>query len=147
LEKIGKTEWIDRITPTGSGADIWQSVSDGGTIGVREFCAWCKLEHRVDDLVGFVNEAFPGAVMRERQGAKVRYEIPPKDGKQVAWRLSSIFGLVRRRRTLHYYYYCCCYYYYYYYYYYYCCFCYYYYYYCYYYCCYYYYHHHHHHPP
>lgn len=67
LRAINKAEWNDRISANGSGSDIFQSVSGKGTIGVREFAAWCKLEERVDAVLYFIQTKFVGASLRERQ--------------------------------------------------------------------------------
>jgi hypothetical protein len=40
---------------TGTGADVWQTVSTSGSIGLREFAAWCRLEERVEDILRFVD--------------------------------------------------------------------------------------------
>jgi ATP-binding cassette, subfamily A (ABC1), member 3 len=68
LEAVGHADWAVRVSATGSGSDIWQAISgSGGGIGTREFASWVRLEEAVDRLLGFIDERFPGAVVRERQ--------------------------------------------------------------------------------
>lgn len=72
LAAIDHPEWAARIAPQGSGADIWQACTASGAVGLREFASWCCLERRCDAALVFVGRRYAGAVLRERQGAKLR---------------------------------------------------------------------------
>ena len=98
LRAINKAEWNDRICSTGSGSDISQSVSGNGTIGVKEFAHWCKLEERVDAVLSFFQASFAGATLRERQGTKVRYEVPSKEPSGAERKLSQMFGTIEEAK-------------------------------------------------
>lgn len=89
LAAIEKPEWAARIAPEGSGADIWQACTAAGSVGLREFASWCRLERRLDAVLAFVAARFPGAALRERQGAKLRFEIPAKGVT-----LAGLFGAI-----------------------------------------------------
>lgn len=56
-------------------------------MGLREFASWCRLERRLDAVLAFVEARYPGAALRERQGAKLRFEIPSKGHT-----LAGLFG-------------------------------------------------------
>jgi hypothetical protein len=100
LAAIDRTTWLDRLSSTGTGADVWQMVSASGSIGLREFAAWCLLEERVEGILSFVGQHYPDAVLRERQGTKVRFEIPSKDTTTGAPRqLSDMFGLIEEHKA------------------------------------------------
>ncbi len=100
LAAIGKEAWLDRFCHTGTGADVYQTVTGAGSIGVREFASWCRLEGRVEGVLGFVATHYPDAVLRERQGAKVRFEIPAKDtGTGAVRQLSDMFGLIEAEKA------------------------------------------------
>ena len=76
LAAIDHPEWAARIAPQGSGADIWQTcTAAGGAVGLREFASWSCLERRCDAALAFVGRRYAGAVLRERQGAKLRCVI------------------------------------------------------------------------
>jgi ABC-type multidrug transport system ATPase subunit len=95
LAAIDKAAWLEVISPTGTGADVWQTVTASGSIGVREFAGWCSLEDRMESILRFIMDNYPDAVLRERQGTKVRFEIPSKDTNTGAARkLSEMFGLI-----------------------------------------------------
>jgi ABC-type multidrug transport system ATPase subunit len=95
LAAIDKAAWLEVISPTGTGADVWQTVTASGSIGVREFAGWCSLEDRVESILRFIMDNYPDAVLRERQGTKVRFEIPSTDTNTGAARkLSEMFGLI-----------------------------------------------------
>ena len=72
LAAIDQPEWAARIAPQGSGADIWQACTAAGAVGLRELASWCCLERRCDAVLAFVGKGYAGAVLRERQGAKLR---------------------------------------------------------------------------
>lgn len=99
LAAIDRSAWLGRLSSTGTGVDVWQTVSTSGSIGLREFAAWCRLEERVEGILSFVGEHYPDAVLRERQGTKVRFEIPSKDTTTGAPRqLSDMFGLIEEHK-------------------------------------------------
>ncbi len=89
LAAIQKPEWAERIAPQGSGADLWQACTAAGSVGLREFASWCRLERRLDAVLAFVEGCYPGAALRERQGAKLRFEIPAKGHT-----LAGLFGAI-----------------------------------------------------
>eukprot|EP00624_Nannochloropsis_granulata_P007885 evm.model.NODE_9938_length_23979_cov_25.075108.3 len=100
LAAIDRTAWLDRLTSTATGADVWQTVSTSGDIGLREFAAWCRLEERVENILSFVGQHYPDAVLRERQATKARFEIPSKDTTTGAPRqLSEMFGLIEEHKV------------------------------------------------
>jgi ATP-binding cassette, subfamily A (ABC1), member 3 len=89
LEAIQKPEWAERIAPQGSGADLWQACTASGSVGLREFAAWCRLERRLDAVLAFVEKRYPGSELRERQGTKLRFEVPSKGHS-----LAGLFGAI-----------------------------------------------------
>jgi len=100
LAAIDRSAWLDRLTSTGTGVDVLQTVSTSGSIGLREFAAWCRLEERVESILSFVGQHYPDAVLRERQATKARFEIPSKDTTTGAPRqLSEMFGLIEEHKV------------------------------------------------
>lgn len=100
LAAIDRSAWLDRLSSTGTGADVLQTVSTSGSIGLREFAAWSRLEERVEGILSFVGQHYPDAILRERQGTKVRFEIPSKDTTTGAPRqLSDMFGLIEEHKV------------------------------------------------
>jgi ATP-binding cassette, subfamily A (ABC1), member 3 len=86
--------WQSRIALDGSGADVFQSFESRGLIGAKELASWVLLEQEIDNVMAFIAERLPGSVLRERQGAKVRYEIPGRDASGKPLKLSTMFGTI-----------------------------------------------------
>jgi ABC-type multidrug transport system ATPase subunit len=90
LDKAGKVVWKNQLMKADS------EFHHGSTL--IDLAVWCIAEQNVLDLARFMQNEFPGAVLRESQRSRVRYEVPSKiDGRDV--KLSKMFGLLERQKA------------------------------------------------
>ena len=97
------------LIPLSQLADFIEAVREGGG-GVHEldegcnvnfFATWITQEKSFRKLLIFMEEEFPGCVMREWQGNKVRYEVPHIGKENEPLKLSTMFGeLTRQKKEL-----------------------------------------------
>ena len=94
LAIVNFEEWFDRFTEDGSGADIHHSFEQNGCVTATHLASWVILEERFEALLRFLDTNFSGYMIRERQIAKVRVEVPfvSEDGSHR--KLSRMFGLI-----------------------------------------------------
>ena len=57
-----------------------------------EFSVFCFFQHNVDKFKAFMDGQFPGSVMREKQGMRLRYEVPHSSPEGIPLKLSAMFG-------------------------------------------------------
>mmetsp|Transcript_31274 Transcript_31274/g.40105 ORF Transcript_31274/g.40105 Transcript_31274/m.40105 type:complete len:216 (-) Transcript_31274:288-935(-) len=89
-------EWASKLTEKGSASILSQKLRINGTISLLDLLSFYIIESRVLAAETFVFSNFQGAVIRERQSGKVRFEFPPQELS-----LGKIFGLLEdERRTL-----------------------------------------------
>ena len=93
---LGKTSWAERVQPHGSAADIAASLEGTGSVSLRHLTSWWLLEESYDALTDFLNQQFPGYVLREKQPSKVRIEVPVLAANGDKRKLSAMFGAVER---------------------------------------------------
>jgi len=95
LNNAGIGEWAQALTGM-------HEVHDGCSL--HDFAVWCCQEDSFRKLIGFMNTTYPGSVMREWQGSKVRFEVPNEvniNGGLTKIKLSSMFGtLTKAKDTL-----------------------------------------------
>jgi len=75
----GKDDWSDRITPSGTGSDIYAAqIQHGGNVTMKHLASWWLLEAVYDKLCAFLTQRFQSYVLRERHSSKVRVEVEGK---------------------------------------------------------------------
>jgi ATP-binding cassette subfamily A (ABC1) protein 3 len=116
------TEWHDRLKKENNGNDA-QEMTMGDVknvlikIGKGSFCetvnwagelhsgcsmhdlaVWCVTENSCHNLLEFMTTIYPGSVVRERQGLKLRYEVPHTiQGTKL--RLSGMFKTMEKEKV------------------------------------------------
>ncbi|CAN0204569.1 unnamed protein product, partial [Phaeothamnion confervicola] len=78
----------------GSGTLLYQELVSKGTLAAADVAAWCVLEERCRAFQAFVSAEFAGAQLQEKQGGKMRFDLPPQQGRS----LGEIFGLMEENR-------------------------------------------------
>ncbi|CAB1115344.1 ABC [Ectocarpus sp. CCAP 1310/34] len=78
------------VSPTGRGASIYHAIANQGGVPVRDLAAWICVEKKCSKVIAFMQQQFAGAVMREKQNAKMRFEFPPQKNQTLA----QMFGVV-----------------------------------------------------
>lgn len=91
---MNKQDWTERFCEHGSGADIHSSFLHNGFVTASHLASWALLEQRYEALVTFLQREFEGFQIRERQGAKVRVEVPLVLQNNSPRKLSGMFGLI-----------------------------------------------------
>ncbi|CAM9216529.1 unnamed protein product, partial [Ectocarpus fasciculatus] len=82
------------VTPTGRGASIYHAIANQGGVPVRDLAAWICVEKKCSKVIAFMQQQFAGAVMREKQNAKMRFEFPAQANQTLA----QMFGIVENDR-------------------------------------------------
>ena len=64
-------------------------VHDGAS--PHDFASWCAQEEHFRSVCTFMSDTYPGSLMREKQGSKIRFEVPSVVNG-VRLKLSGMFG-------------------------------------------------------
>lgn len=88
------SEWLSRFTKDGSGGELLLELESNESVGLKFFTSWYILEEYADALYDFFGKNFEGYVLRERQIARVRIEVPLHDINGESRTLSLMFGLL-----------------------------------------------------
>lgn len=75
FEAMDKKSWCDRISDTGSGADLLQMITNTGSISLKYLASWWIIEESYDKICAFLNENYGTYTLRERHTFKLRVEI------------------------------------------------------------------------
>lgn len=73
------------------GYPIFKAASSTAGVHVSDFVGFCVEEVRVKAAMTLVDTSFANAILRERQGRKLRYEIPTKGVS-----ISSVFATIEK---------------------------------------------------
>lgn len=92
-------DWLPRFTKEGSGGELLLELESNGSVGLKFFTSWWILEVCADRLYGFFGEKFEGYVLRERQTARVRMEVPFHTSTGESRTLSVMFGLLEEHKS------------------------------------------------
>ncbi|CAM9606703.1 unnamed protein product [Ectocarpus sp. 13 AM-2016] len=82
------------VSPTGRGASVYHAIAYQGGVPVRDLAAWICVEKKCSKVIAFMQQQFAGAVMREKQNAKMRFEFPSQKNQTLA----QMFGVVENER-------------------------------------------------
>jgi ATP-binding cassette subfamily A (ABC1) protein 3 len=63
-----------------------------------EFAVFCFLQSNVDHFRNFIDTEFPGSVMVEKQGMKMRFEVPHSSPQGIPLKLSAMFGTFQKNK-------------------------------------------------
>jgi len=91
---LGKSAWEQRLTADGTGAEIEASIKSNNFILGKQLASWWLLEEIYDGIVNFLSAQFVGYVVRERQQARLRVEVPSLLPNGESRKLSQMFGLM-----------------------------------------------------
>jgi len=100
LNGISRPQWISRLKPDDTGAELLQGFESSGYVLGRHLASWIILEDRYDELLKFFDSHFSGYILRERQSAKVRVEIPSQIPGGGTRRLAGMFGAMESRKEM-----------------------------------------------
>ena len=93
-----RSAWKDRISATGSGCDLEYSFQSHQSVFANNLASWWILENACDGICSFMSKNFEGYIIRERQVAKIRVEIPKLAANGQDKKLSALFGLIETNR-------------------------------------------------
>lgn len=97
MNSIGSSKLLPRISIDSTGADLRAALNISNTVSIKQLASWVLLENRTDNYLTFLENTYPGSIVREIQGSKVRVEVPfLLDG--VPRKLSSMFGTMEREK-------------------------------------------------
>jgi ATP-binding cassette, subfamily A (ABC1), member 3 len=93
MESLGASPLLSRVT------DLKVTLDLNGAMSIKQLASWILLESRIDSMLQFLQETFPGSLVREIQGSKIRVEVPflLEDGSQR--KLSTMFGVMEREKA------------------------------------------------
>ena len=95
LEIAGDTSLVDMLNESDpNGYVVYKEANSSAGISVSSLAQFCTDELRVRKLISFINGSYDGAILRERQESKCRFEIPSNDGLKI----SSIFELLEENK-------------------------------------------------
>jgi energy-coupling factor transporter ATP-binding protein EcfA2 len=101
LEKLGKSEWLSRISKSGSGSELLLAIETNKSVGLKHFATWWIMEEIVDGFIKFADRNLRGYALRERQMNRLRLAVPilaPKaegeDQTAEPRTLSKMFGCI-----------------------------------------------------
>ncbi|CAM9287239.1 unnamed protein product [Heterosigma akashiwo] len=80
---------------TGAGALLYHELLARGGVALGDLVAFHARERRAAQAEAFVADTFKGAVLREKQSGKLRFEYPPQPGLA----LGEMFGALEDRRA------------------------------------------------
>ncbi|CAM9259808.1 unnamed protein product [Ectocarpus sp. 4 AP-2014] len=83
-------EFAPEITAEGRGAMVYHALANERTVLARDFAAWLCLEQSCSRVIAFAERSFKGARLREKQNAKMRFEIPQQEDMT----LGAMFGFI-----------------------------------------------------
>ncbi|CAN0348380.1 unnamed protein product [Pylaiella littoralis] len=82
--------FASEIAAEGRGSMVYHALANEGTVPARDFAVWVCLEQSCSRIIAFVESSFKGASVREKQNAKMRFEIPQQEDKT----LGAMFGVM-----------------------------------------------------
>ncbi|CAM9216451.1 unnamed protein product [Ectocarpus fasciculatus] len=94
LAAAGAPDLEAEVSPTGRGASIYHAIANQGGVPVRDLAAWICVEKKCSRVIAFMQQHFAGAVLREKQNAKMRFEFPPQENQTLA----QMFGFIENER-------------------------------------------------
>lgn len=102
METIGSASLLSRISSDSTGADLKAALDLNGCISIKQLASWILLENRTEAVLAFMQVTFPGYIVREVQGSKIRVEIPFLMDDGTHRKLSTMFGVMEREKlSLH----------------------------------------------
>ncbi|CAN0297351.1 unnamed protein product [Ectocarpus sp. 4 AP-2014] len=87
-------ELESEISPTGRGVSIYHAIENHGGVPARELATWICMEKKCSKIITFMEKNFAGAMMREKQSAKMRFEFPPQENRTLA----QMFGFIENEQ-------------------------------------------------
>ena len=93
------SDWLSRFAKKESGGELLLELESNGSVGLKFFTSWWILEEYADKLHSFFEKNFNGYVIRERQTARVRLEVPLHTAKGEPRTLSMMFGLLEEHKA------------------------------------------------
>jgi len=86
--------WREKFSEKGSASILYHELMLSGSVGIDDLASFICLEQRSMELERFVRSTFEGAVLRERQSSKARFEYPPQKLS-----LGNMFGVLEDNRA------------------------------------------------
>jgi ATP-binding cassette, subfamily A (ABC1), member 3 len=99
MDSVGASSLFPRIAPDGTGADLRAALDMHNSLSLKQLSSWILLENRIEALLGYLENTFPGYVLREIQGSKVRVEVPFLMSDGTHRKLSTMFGAMEREKA------------------------------------------------
>lgn len=93
---LGHGDLLSRISLDGTGGDIRVSLNINKVVLVRQLSSWILTELVINTFLDFMKNTYPGFLLREVQGSKVRVEVPSLAQDGTPRKLSSLFGIMER---------------------------------------------------
>eukprot|EP01041_Mallomonas_annulata_P008266 gene8266-17008_t len=75
---MSRNHWRERVSMDGTGAELMAAINTSGFVTGKHLASWIILEEAYDTLCNFLYTNFNDYVLRERQTAKIRLEIPSR---------------------------------------------------------------------
>ncbi|CAM9221993.1 unnamed protein product [Chrysoparadoxa australica] len=91
LKKSDLAAIVDQVAAAGS--SLLRSLNASGKVQLAELASWAVMEQNCLKVKEFTASAFAASTLREKQGAKMRFELPKQDIM-----LGEMFGLVEDNR-------------------------------------------------
>ena len=79
-----------QISSSGSGSKIYQTLQSG-EVPIRDVAVYACLEKRLVGVQESLEETLPGLVLKEAQGAKLRFELAGEDARGARRKLADLF--------------------------------------------------------
>jgi len=87
--------WLPKIEPQGSAPHLYHELHNVGSILLKDLASWVCLEKRSLEAESFIFSSFEAAVLRERQGTKMRFEYPPQKMS-----IGEMFAVLEEKREM-----------------------------------------------
>jgi energy-coupling factor transporter ATP-binding protein EcfA2 len=92
LTVMSKEDWKSRVAAYQSGQDINMALTTLGFVDIKHFVSFMIFEESYDKLTVFMNKSFGSFILRERQNAKCRFEVPSVLPNGTPMKLAKMFG-------------------------------------------------------
>lgn len=99
MDSINSSALLPRIASDSTGSDLKAALDINGTLSIKQLASWILLENRIESLLQFMEANFPGYIVREIQGFKIRVEVPFLLGDGSKRKLSTMFGVMEREKA------------------------------------------------
>jgi ATP-binding cassette, subfamily A (ABC1), member 3 len=99
MESVDCAALLPRIASDSTGSDLKAALDINGALSIKQLASWILLENRIEALLQFMEANFPGYIVREIQGSKIRVEVPFLLGDGSQRKLSTMFGVMEREKA------------------------------------------------